>query len=84
MTIIKSFLSYKVKLEGPNVKIDNFILKNVECPQQTNGNDCGIYLLVNCRCKFFELEITQHIYEPEDAKQARKIIKCELLQKKLL
>ncbi|GAV54847.1 hypothetical protein ZYGR_0AS01700 [Zygosaccharomyces rouxii] len=44
--ILNDLQNYVVE-ESKNTMGSNFVLKNLSCPQQPNGFDCGIYLCLN-------------------------------------
>lgn len=68
--ILNDLQNYVVE-ESKNSMGSDFMLKNLSCPQQTNGFDCGIYLCLNTLYLSHESPLT---FDHNDAVRMRQYI----------
>ncbi|KAH3682929.1 hypothetical protein WICPIJ_006101 [Wickerhamomyces pijperi] len=80
LQLMKTYVAEQFKREGKTVDIATFKLEHVlDCPQQGNGYDCGIFTLMNS-LHFAKLDPVELNYQSTDSKMFRRIVANELLK----
>ena len=59
-------------------------VSNKSCPKQTNGIDCGVFVLWNSRMLVQNGSLNRDDYSQDDIGEIRKIIKAEILSTELI
>ena len=82
--LAKEFITFKLSMENKTDQFDFILSTSNECPQQSNRNDCGVFLMSYARAFMKENSINQQSFKQTDICSIRKLIKYELLYNKIL
>ena len=82
---IKRFLEAKFNQEN-GYEIPGYFenTNELDIPLQPNGYDCGIYTLMNMRLIFNRIKISKTSYSSKDISFFRKLVKHELIEKRIM